>query len=84
MTIKLSLGEMMPQYRAIARAVTRLSPVTIRTATPASLHMRTASGTSSRTGSYKPHLIEPRQLTDASINVTADTLKQPHSSNMAI
>ena len=51
MTRKSSLTPMMPQARAIERAVFTLSPVTMRTTMPALLHLRIASGTSSRTGS---------------------------------
>mmetsp|Transcript_19779 Transcript_19779/g.74782 ORF Transcript_19779/g.74782 Transcript_19779/m.74782 type:complete len:267 (-) Transcript_19779:1608-2408(-) len=42
------------QISAMALAVTVLSPVTIRTFTPADWHLPTASGTSGRTGSMMP------------------------------
>mmetsp|Transcript_51443 Transcript_51443/g.121872 ORF Transcript_51443/g.121872 Transcript_51443/m.121872 type:complete len:462 (-) Transcript_51443:913-2298(-) len=43
-----------PHFLAIAAAVRALSPVTIRTTIPASLHARIAPGTSGRTGSSRP------------------------------
>ena len=53
MTKKSWSGVMMPALRAMARAVIMLSPVTMRTMTPASWHVLTAAATSSRRGSCK-------------------------------
>mmetsp|Transcript_17841 Transcript_17841/g.35939 ORF Transcript_17841/g.35939 Transcript_17841/m.35939 type:complete len:284 (+) Transcript_17841:1828-2679(+) len=49
-----SWGVTMPHLDAIARAVSRLSPVTMRTVMPAFWHWAMASGTSSRRGSSIP------------------------------
>ena len=50
----LLLGLMIPHSIAIARAVNKLSPVTILTLTPASLHFAIAPGTSSLKMSLMP------------------------------
>ena len=50
----LLLGSTMPHSIAIALAVSRLSPVTILTRTPAYLHMAIAPGTSSLRISFMP------------------------------
>mmetsp|Transcript_17820 Transcript_17820/g.40376 ORF Transcript_17820/g.40376 Transcript_17820/m.40376 type:complete len:279 (-) Transcript_17820:1741-2577(-) len=54
MTLPSSSLSMMPHFLAMAAAVFMLSPVTILTIIPASLHRLIARGTSSRTGSSMP------------------------------
>lgn len=49
-----SLGSMMPIYSAMALAVSKLSPVTIRIVMPAILHFLMASGTSGLAISFTP------------------------------
>mmetsp|Transcript_20244 Transcript_20244/g.29271 ORF Transcript_20244/g.29271 Transcript_20244/m.29271 type:complete len:306 (-) Transcript_20244:198-1115(-) len=55
-----------PQSRAMAQAVSRLSPVTMRTCTPASWQVFTASGTSGRRGSWIPTTASSTSCTSTS------------------
>mmetsp|Transcript_24051 Transcript_24051/g.60426 ORF Transcript_24051/g.60426 Transcript_24051/m.60426 type:complete len:215 (-) Transcript_24051:1674-2318(-) len=67
-----SLGEMIPHLRAMARAVSMLSPVTILTTMPARWQSAMAPGTSSRRGSSMPtRHTTVRSLSTASASSTS-------------